>query len=145
MQCVHAATLALLLAFPMLGQTPGERVNGGFKALRTGGWGDAFKEWEQQALPFAPVDPEPRKQLEEWVPKTWSLGTWELLQTSSLSTSWQRQWWLASFDQGVVFFAFDSVRHKGEWRIFRLQVSRDPAALLPGLDLQPGLAVRNRE
>ncbi len=142
---MRAISLAFLLALPLLSQTPAERISSGFKTLRTGSWTDAFREWEQQALPFAPVDPEPRKVLEEWVPKTWSLGTWELLQTSPLSTTWQRQWWLASFDQGVVFFTFDCVKHKGEWRVFRLQVSRDPAAVLPGLDLYSGLAARNRE
>ncbi|MFZ1613535.1 MAG: hypothetical protein WAT51_05150 [Holophaga sp.] len=137
--------LVLFLSMHSMAQVPAGQVNNGFKTLSTGAWADAFKEWEKQALPLAPVDPEPRKVLEEWIPKTWSIGGWELLQTTPLGNKWQRQWWLASFDQGVVFFSFDYVFHKGEWRIFRLQVSRDPATVLPGLDLYPGILARGRE
>jgi len=145
MKIRQTLSLLLLLSVPSMAQTPSERINNGFKALGAGSWADAFKEWEKQALPLAPVDPDPRKVLEEWIPKTWGIGSWELLQTSPLGKAWQRQWWVASFDQGVVFFSFDYVMHKGEWRIFRLQVSRDPAALFPGLDLYPSLAARGRD
>jgi len=145
MQTNRALLLVLCFSLGLLGQTPAERVNAGFKSLSTGSWADAFKEWEKQALPFAAVDPEPRKVLEEWIPKTWSIGHWELLQTTPISKVWQRQWWLATFDQGVVFFSFDYVFHKGEWRPFRIQVTRDPAIVLPGLDLYPGMATRTRE
>lgn len=141
-QMVRTLSLVLSLSFGLLAQAPVERINAGFKSLSTGSWTDAFKEWDKQALPYAPVDPEPRKALEEWIPKTWSIGSWELLQTTSTSKTWQRQWWLASFDQGVVFFSFDYVVHKGEWRIFRIQVSRDPQAVLPGLDMYPAMVAR---
>ncbi len=145
MLALRALPLIIFLSLGLSAQVPGERINSGFKALGAGSWADAFKEWEKQALPFAPMDPEPRKTLEEWIPKTWSIGSWELLQTTAFSKTWHRQWWLASFDQGVVFFAFDYVMHKGEWRAFRLQVSRDPAAILPNLDLYPSLAAQGRE
>jgi hypothetical protein len=145
MQSNRALLLVLLLSFGLVGQVPVERVNAGFKSLGTGSWNDAFKEWEKQALPFAAVDPEPRKVLEEWIPKTWSIGNWELIQTTPIGKVWQRQWWVASFDQGVVFFSFDYVFHKGEWRIFRIQVTRDPVVVLPGLDLYPAILARSRE
>jgi hypothetical protein len=143
MQIVRALPLTLLYSICILAQVPAERINAGFKSLSTGSWSDAFKEWDKQALPYAPVDQEPRKVLEDWIPKTWSIGGWELLQATPLSKTWQRQWWLASFDQGVVFFSFDYVLHKGEWRIFRIQVSRDPAVVLPGLDLYPSILAHN--
>ena len=143
MQIVRALPLTLLISFCMLAQVPAERINAGFKSLSTGSWSDAFKEWDKQALAYVPVDQEPRKVLEDWIPKTWSIGGWELLQATPLSKTWQRQWWLASFDQGVVFFSFDYVLHKGEWRIFRIQVSRDPAVVLPGLDLYPSILAHN--
>jgi hypothetical protein len=143
MKIVRALPLALLFSFCLVAQVPAERIIAGFKSLSTGSWSDAFKEWDKQALPYVPVDQEPRKVLEDWIPKTWSIGGWELLQSTPLSKSWQRQWWLASFDQGVVFFTFDYVMHKGEWRIFRIQVSRDPAVVLPGLDLYPSILTHN--
>ncbi|WP_243303070.1 hypothetical protein [Geothrix oryzisoli] len=145
MQTRRVLPLVILFSFGLMAQVPAERIHAGFKALSTGSWADAFKEWDKQALPYAPVDPEPRAVLEDWIPKTWGIGSWELLQTTSVSKLWQRQWWLVSFDQGVVFFSFDYVIHKGEWRIFRIQVSRDPATVLPGLDLYPNLAARARE
>ncbi len=145
MKSNRALLLVLLLSLGLLGQVPVERVSAGFKSLSTGSWTDAFKEWEKQALPLAVIDPEPRKVLEEWIPKTWSIGNWELIQTSPIGKVWQRQWWLASFDQGVVFFSFDYVFHKGEWRTFRIQVSRDPVGVLPSLDLYPAILTRNRE
>ncbi len=131
--------LALPLSAQSLVSVPSQRILAGFSALSTGGWADAFKEWEKYALPQETTDPGPRKQLEEWIPRTWSIGTCEQLQAASLTASWQRQWWLTSFDQGVVFFAFDFVHHKGEWRLFKIQVSRDPKALVPGLDLKVAL------
>jgi hypothetical protein len=145
MRTVQALSLALLLSIGLRAQGPVERVHAGFKSLSTGSWSDAFKEWDKQAMPYVPVDPEPRKVLEEWIPKTWSIGGWELIQMTSISKMWQRQWWVASFDQGVVFFSFDHVFHKGEWRIFRIQVSRDPLIVLPGLDLYPSTMTRNRD
>ncbi len=143
MHIARVLPLVLLVSFGLLAQVPAERINAGFNSLSTGSWSDAFKEWDKQALPSAPVDQEPRKALEEWIPRTWNIGGWELLQATPMSKTWQRQWWLASFDQGVVFFSFDYVLHKGEWRIFRIQVSRDPAVVLPGLDLYPSLLARN--
>lgn len=143
MKIARALSLALLFSICMVAQVPAERIIAGFKTLSTGSWSDAFSEWDKQALPYVPVGQEPRRVLEEWIPKTWTIGGWELLQATPVSKSWQRQWWLASFDQGVVFFSFDYVLHKGEWRIFRIQVSRDPAVVLPGLDLYPSILAHN--
>ncbi|WP_306589792.1 hypothetical protein [Geothrix sp. 21YS21S-4] len=143
MRTIRPFLLILLVSSGLLAQVPAERISAGFKSLGTGSWGDAFKEWDKQALPYVPVEQDPRKVLEEWIPSTWSIGGWELLQSTPIGKRWQRQWWLASFDQGVVFFSFDHVFHKGEWRIFRIQVSRDPAGVLPGLDLYPSLLARN--
>jgi hypothetical protein len=137
---------ALILAAPLPAQSaaPSTRIEAGFKTLSTGSWEDAFKEWRKDGLPLDASEIEVRKHLEEWIPRTWNIGSWELVLSSPPSPSWQRQWWLATFDQGVVFFAFDHVWHKGEWRLFRIEVSRDPKNLIPNLDLLAGQAQRAR-
>jgi len=137
--------LGLLLTMSLTAQSPGERVNNGFKTLGTGGWSDAFLEWEKQSLGSSKLGLEPRQMLEEWIPKTWSIGNWELFQNISVSKIWQRQLWIATFDSGVVFFAFDFVLHKGEWRIFNLSVSKDPKSIAPNLDIYAVMTSRFKE
>lgn len=130
---------AALLAVPLLAQPigPTGHIAGGFKALSSGEWHDAFNEWEKQCLPLGEEELSLRKNLDKWVPKTWSIGAYEMVRRTRLTSAWQRQWWFASFDQGVVFFVFDYVLHKGEWRLFRVEGSRDPKDLMLGLDLVP--------
>lgn len=142
---VRGFWMVLAMSAALFAQVPGERVNNGFKALGTGAWSDAFQEWEKQSLPSSRLGPEARQTLEGWIPKTWSIGSWDLFQVVSISRIWQRQLWIASFDQGVVFFAFDFVLHKGEWRLFDLQVARDAKALAPNLDLYAAMTARAGE
>ncbi|HEX9080911.1 MAG TPA: hypothetical protein VF768_01470 [Holophagaceae bacterium] len=136
----------LLLAAPLLGQStsPGDRIEAGFRTLSVGSWDDAFKEWKKDSLPLDGTGTEAQSRLEAWIPKTWSIGRWEPILTVPVATGWQRQWWMASFDQGVVILAFDHVLHKGEWRLFRIEASRDPKALLPNLDVLAAQAQRPR-
>ncbi len=137
---------ALVLTVPLLAQStaPADRIEAGFRTLSTGSWDDAFKEWRKDSLPMDGTAGEAQTHLEAWISRTWSIGRWEPVLAVPAASGWQRQWWMASFDQGVVFFAFDHVLHKGEWRLFRIEASRDPKALLPGLDLLAAQAQRPR-
>jgi hypothetical protein len=46
---------------------------------------------------------------------------------------------MASFDQGAIYFVFDFVHHKGQWRLVALQASQEPREVLPHLDLLPAI------
>lgn len=137
--------IALAAAASVLAaQSPPERIQAGFKALGTGNWESALREWARDGIW---VDAEGRLQgkLEGLVPVPRSLGRWEAVNPPYLTTLWQRHWMAASFDQGAVFFVFDFAHHRGQWRLVGLQATLDPGEALPHLDLLPRLGTPLRE
>jgi hypothetical protein len=137
----HRFTLAAALvasALPLLAQSPQERIQSGFKSLSTGSWESALKEWVRDGI-WSDADGKLLAKLEGSVSGPRSIGHWEPVNLPHLTLTWQRHWMLASFDQGALFFQFDFMLHKGQWRLVALSASQDPRELLPHLDLLPSL------
>jgi hypothetical protein len=131
------------MALPLVAQTPPERIQAGFKSLSTGNWETALKEWTRDGV-WVDVDGKLAARLEAQIAGPRSIGRWESVNLPFLTVMWQRHWMMASFDQGAMFFVFDYVQHKGQWRLMALQATQDPREVLPNLDLLPGtLALRN--
>lgn len=133
---VLAATL-LATAIPLGAQAPPERVQAGFKTLSTGNWESALKEWSRDGI-WVDVEGKLQAKLEGLIPAPRSVGHWEPVNLPYLTLTWQRHWLMASFDQGAMFFVFDFVQHKGQWRLVALKATQDPSEVLPHLDLLPG-------
>ncbi len=125
------------LGVPGAAQSPPDRIQTGFKSLSTGSWDSALKEWARDGIW---VDGEGRlkAKLEGLISGPRSIGRWESVNLPYLTVTWQRHWLMASFDQGAVFFVFDYVFHRGQWRLMGLQATPDPVEALPHLDLLPG-------
>lgn len=138
MRVLRLALPFVLLAMPLLAQSAPERIHTGFKTLSTGSWESALKEWTRDGVW---VDGEGKLQakLEGLVASPRSVGRWEAVNLPLITAAWQRHWMMASFDQGAVFFVFDFVQHKGQWRLVALQATSDPREALPHLDLLPGI------
>lgn len=124
-------------AFPLAAQFPPERIQTGFKTLSTGNWESALKEWDRDGI-WVDVEGKLKAKLDSLIPGPRSVGHWESVNLPYLTVTWQRHWMMASFDQGAMFFMFDYVLHKGQWRLVALQATQDPCELLPHLDLMPG-------
>lgn len=134
---VLPAVLAATAA-PLAAQPPPQRIQTGFKALGTGNWDSALKEWLRDGI-WVDVDGRLKTKLDGFIPAPRTIGHWESVNLPYLTATWQRYWMMAGFDQGAVFFVFDFVLHKGQWRLVALQASQDPAEALPHLDLMPSL------
>ncbi len=133
------------IAFPILAQSPPERIQTGFKALSTGSWDSAIKEWSRDGI-WVDADGKLKAKLDALIAAPRSIGRWESVNLPYLTATWQRHWMMASFDQGAVFFVFDHMLHKGQWRLVGLQAAQDPGEVLPHLDLLPGtLAARDHQ
>jgi hypothetical protein len=132
-------------ALPLAAQAPPERIQTGFKTLSTGNWESALKEWTRDGV-WVDVDGKLQAKLDGLIPGPRSIGQWEAVNLPYLTLTWQRHWMLASFDQGAMFFVFDYVHHKGQWRLVALRATQDPGEVLPHLDLLPGtLASRKNQ
>ena len=146
LRCRYALPIALVAAASALGaQSPQERIQAGFKTLSSGNWESAVKEWARDGVW---VDGEGKllAKLEGAIAGPRSVGHWEAVNLPHLNSLWQRHWMMASFDQGAMFFVFDYVHHKGQWRLVTLQATQDPREALPHLDLLPGtLAARKSQ
>jgi hypothetical protein len=137
--CRYVLPIALLAtALPLLAQSPSERIQTGFKLLSTGNWESAIKEWARDGV-WVDMDGKLQAKLEGLIPVPRSMGRWEPVNPPYLTTMWQRHWMMAGFDQGAIFFVFDFVQHKGQWRLVALQATQDPGEVLPHLDLLPGV------
>ena len=130
--------LSLRLPIPLAAQLPPQRIGTGFKTLSTGNWESALKEWSRDGI-WVDVDGKFKAKLEGLVNAPRSIGQWESVNLPYLTGTWQRHWMMAGFDQGAVFFLFDYVLHKGQWRLVALQATQDPGEILPHLDLMPGV------
>jgi hypothetical protein len=139
--------LPAILAASMLtlpAQTPLERIQLGFRSLPTGNWDYALREWTKDGT-WVDVDGKLKQKLDAWIASPRSFGHWEAISLPHLTATWQRHWVMASFDQGAVFFSFDYVLHKAQWRLIAIQVTQEPSDVLPHLDLLPAvLALRNQ-
>lgn len=146
LRCRYALSIALVAAASALGaQSPQERIQAGFKTLGSGNWESAVKEWARDGVW---VDGEGKllAKLEASIAGPRSVGSWEAVNLPHLTSLWQRHWMMASFDQGAMFFVFDYVHHKGQWRLVTLQATLDPREAMPHLDLLPGtLAARKSQ
>lgn len=141
---VLPALLAAAL-FPLAAQPAPERIQTGFKTLSTGNWETALKEWSRDGV-WVDAEGRLKTKLDGLIPAPRSIGHWESVNLPYLTVTWQRHWMMASFDQGAVFFMFDFMHHKGQWRLVALQATHDPSELMPHLDLLPGtLASRKNE
>lgn len=138
MRVLRFALPFVLLAMPLQAQSAPERIQAGFKTLSTGSWESALKEWTRDGVW---VDGEGKllAKLEGLVASPRSVGRWEAVNLPLITVAWQRHWMMASFDQGAVFFVFDFVQHKGQWRLVALHATSDPREALPHLDLLPGI------
>jgi len=137
--CRFVLPVALMVtALPLVAQSPSERIQAGFKILSTSNWESAMKEWARDGV-WSDVDGRLQARLEGLIPGTRSIGHWEPVNLPYLIPMWQRHWMMASFDQGPMFFMFDYMHHKGQWRLVGLQVAQDPGEMLPHLDLLPGM------
>jgi hypothetical protein len=135
----------VLAAQPVGAQSPPERIQAGFKTLSTGSWETALREWIRDGV-WVDVDGKLQTKLEGAIPGPRSVGDWESVNPPYLTHTWQRHWLVVNFDQGAMFFVFDYMHHKGQWRLVALRASQDPAEVLPHLDLLPGLlASRNNQ
>jgi hypothetical protein len=144
--CRYVLPIVAVLATHALGaQSPPERIQAGFKTLSTGSWETAFREWIRDGS-WVDVDGKLQMKLEGAIPGPRSVGHWESVNPPYLTLTWQRHWLMASFDQGAMFFVFDYMNHKGQWRLVALRASQDPDEVLPHLDMLPGvLAARNSQ
>lgn len=134
----------LLLTLPLAAQTPVERIQSGFKALPTGNWDYAVREWTRDGT-WVDVDGKLKQKLDGWFPGPRTIGHWQAIAPPFLTPTWQRHWYVASFDHGTVFFSFDYVLHKSQWRLTVFQATQDPTEILPHLDLLPTLlSVKDR-
>lgn len=139
LNCRYVLALALVVtACPLVAQSPPERIQTGFRTLSTGSWESALKEWTRDGV-WVDVDGKLQAKLEALIPGPRSVGRWESVNLPYLTLMWQRHWMMASFDQGAMFFVFDYVNHKGQWRLVALRASQDPGEVLPHLDLLPGV------
>lgn len=139
------ASLLAAAALPLAAQPAQERIQTGFKTLSTGSWETALKEWTRDGI-WVDVDGRLKAKLDALIPGPRSVGHWESVNLPYLTATWQRHWMMAGFDQGAVFFVFDFLLHKGQWRLISLQATEDPTIALPHLDLLPGtLAPRKNE
>ena len=134
--------ICLVATSLLMAQTAPERIQTGFKSLSTGSWETALKEWNRDGI-WTDAEGKLLGKLEEWIPAPRSVGRWEAANPPYLTTMWQRHWVLVSFDQGALFFVFDYVHHKGQWRLVALHASKDPSEVLPHLDLMPVLSTRS--
>ena len=133
-----------LSTLDLAAQSPGERLVAGFRTLGTGTWENALREWTRDGT-WVDVDGKLKLKLEGWISNPRSIGHWESINLPHVTTIWQRHWMMATFDQGAVFFTFDYVAHKGQWRLVGVQAALDPAEILPHLELLPAiLAARNQ-
>jgi hypothetical protein len=136
--------LLLVQTLGLAAQGPHERIQLGFKALPTGNWDYALREWTRDGT-WVDVDGKLKGKLEGWIPGPRTFGHWEPMTLAHRTPVWQRHWVTASFDQGVVYFSFDFVLHKTQWRLASLQAAQDPTEILPHLDLLPAiLAIKDR-
>lgn len=136
--------MVALSALPLAAQSPLEKIQLGFRALPTGNWDYALKEWTKDGT-WVDVDNRLKVRLEGWISSPRTFGHWESINLPHLTSTWQRHWVMASFDQGAVFFAFDFVLHKAQWRLAAVQATQDPGEILPHLDLLPAaLAAKNQ-
>ena len=129
-----------LLALPLPAQSPMEKIQSGFKALPTGNWDYALREWTRDGT-WVDVDGKLKQKLEGWIAGPRTIGHWQAIALPHLTATWQRHWFVASFDQGTVFFSFDYVLHKAQWRLTAFQATQEPSEVLPHLDLLPALLV----
>lgn len=134
--CRYVLPAALVaIVFPLVAQAPPERIQTGFKTLSTGNWESALKEWTRDGV-WVDAEGKLQTKLEDLIPGPRSIGHWGAVNLPYLT--WQRHWMLASFDQGAVFFVFDFIHHKGQWRLVAPRATQDPSEMLPHLDLLPG-------
>jgi hypothetical protein len=137
--------VSVAIAFPLAAQFPQQRIQTGFKTLSTGNWESALKEWSRDGI-WADADGKLKTKLDGLIPGPRSVGHWDSVNLPYLTATWQRHWMMATFDQGAMFFVFDFVLHKNQWRLHALQATQDPSEALPHLDLLPGtLAPRKSE
>ncbi len=134
-RCVRPIIM-VATAFSLAAQAPPERILTGFKTLSTGSWESALKEWSRDGV-WVDADGRLKAKLDGLASGPRSIGHWESVNLPYLTVTWQRHWMMATFDQGTVFFVFDYVLHKGQWRLQALQATQDPMEVLPHLDLMP--------
>lgn len=127
--------------FSLSAQAPLERIHLGFRALPTGNWDYALREWTRDGT-WVDAEGKLKQKLEAWISSPRTFGHWEAITTPHLTSTWQRHWVMASFDQGAVFFSFDYVLHKAQWRLIGVQASQEPSDLLPHLDLLPAVLAK---
>ena len=137
------AILALSVS-PLLAQAPLEKIHQGFKALPTGNWEYVLREWTKDGT-WVDVDGKFKTKLDAWISSPRTFGQWEPVNLPHLTPTWQRHWAMATFDQGAVFFSFDYVLHKAQWRLISIQATQDPAELLPHLELLPALLAQKNQ
>lgn len=125
-----------LSGLPMAAQAPLERIHQGFRALPTGNWDYALKEWTKDGV-WVDVEGKFKLKLDAFISNPRTMGRWESINLPHTTSIWQRHWAMATFDQGAVFFTFDFMMHKGQWRLIGIQATQDPSDILPHLDLLP--------
>lgn len=110
------------------------KIQRGFQTLSNGSWEQAFHEWNEDGSLSAARIEELRLKLGKLGLEARTIGDYTAFHPPLVQSLWQRHWAVATFDGGAAFFCFDFAWHKGEWRLFRLEVSTNPQDLLPNLD-----------
>ncbi len=122
-------------------RSPTTKLQRGFTSLSNGTWEQALREWNEDGTLSPTRCDDLRARLGKLGHEPKSLGDFTAFHPPLVQNLWQRHWVLATFDTGAAFFCFDFQSHKGEWRLFRLEVSGNPQELLPNLD-EKSLPVR---
>ncbi len=144
---MHAGLLglaALVALSQVQARPPLEKLKRGFSSLSNGTWEGAFREWNEEGHLSASRLEEVRGKLARLGVEARAIGEWTAFHPALVQPLWQRHWVLATFDQGAGYFAFDFQFHKGEWRLAGLEVTGNPAELVPNLD-QKSLTLRLAE
>lgn len=126
---------ALLLTLPLAAQVaPTARIQRGMGNLFNGTWSAALGEWATNGTLQPQALETLRSQLETLAPSPRTLEPWTSPHPPLRTARWERHWVMATTDTGPIFLTFDFMFHRGDWRLFRLNVTDDPRVFAPDLE-----------